>query len=235
MFSNTYLSQYLLYILAFMVVMAAQSRVQAAYHKYKQVPNQYRLTGENVARRILDMNGLNHIRVEVSNGGSLSDHYDPVHHVVRLSPDIFYNTSIASLSVAAHEVGHAIQHKEHYGAIGLRNRLLPIANIASRLGWAVLILGLFLFASTPFILYFGIALICVILLFQLVTLPVEFNASSRAVKQLSMYGMMTDSERNDVKGMLNAAAFTYVAAVLSTLAQILRILLLVLGRRNNDD
>ena len=235
MFTNTYLSQYLLYILAFMVVMAAQSRVQAAYHKYKQVPNQYRLTGEAVARRILDMNGLNHIRVEVSNGGSLSDHYDPVHHVVRLSPDIFYNTSIASLSVAAHEVGHAIQHKEHYGAIGLRNRLLPMANIASKLGWAVLILGLFLFASTPIILYFGIALICVILLFQIVTLPVEFNASSRAVKQLSMYGMMTDSERNDVKGMLNAAAFTYVAAVLSTLAQILRILLLVLGRRNNDD
>lgn len=235
MLENTYLSQYLLYILGFIVVMVAQSRVQTAYHKYKQIPNQHGLTGETVARKILDMNGLSHIRVEVANGGSLSDHYDPVHHVVRLSPDIFYNTSIASLSVAAHEVGHAIQHKEHYGAIGLRNRLLPMANIASRLGWAVLILGLFLFASTPVILYIGIALICVILLFQVVTLPVEFNASSRAVKQLSMYGMMSDSERIDVKGMLNAAAFTYVAAVLSTLAQILRILLIVLGRRDRND
>ena len=223
MFNNSYMSQYFLYILAFAVVMLAQSRVQAAYHKYKRIPNEHGLTGEAVARRILDMNNLQSIRVEVAKGGMLSDHYDPVHHVVRLSPDIFYNASIASISVAAHEVGHAIQHKEHYGAIGLRNRLLPMANIASQLGWVVLVLGLFLFASTP-----------VILLFQIVTLPVEFNASSRAVKQLAMYGMISEQERYDVKGMLRAAAFTYVAAVLSTLAQILRILLMVLGRRDDD-
>ena len=227
MFNNSYMSQYFLYILAFAVVMLAQSRVQAAYQKYKRIPNEHGLTGEAVARRILDMNNLQSIRV-------LSDHYDPVHHVVRLSPDIFYNASIASISVAAHEVGHAIQHKEHYGAIGLRNRLLPMANIASQLGWVVLVLGLFLFASTPVILYAGIAMICIILLFQIVTLPVEFNASSRAVKQLAMYGMISEQERYDVKGMLRAAAFTYVAAVLSTLAQILRILLMVLGRRDDD-
>ena len=223
MFNNSYMSQYFLYILAFAVVMLAQSRVQAAYQKYKRIPNEHGLTGEAVARRILDMNNLQSIRVEVAKGGMLSDHYDPVHHVVRLSPDIFYNASIASISVAAHEVGHAIQHKEHYGAIGLRNRLL-----------VVLVLGLFLFASTPVILYAGIAMICIILLFQIVTLPVEFNASSRAVKQLAMYGMISEQERYDVKGMLRAAAFTYVAAVLSTLAQILRILLMVLGRRDDD-
>lgn len=234
MFNNSYMSQYFLYILAFAVVMLAQSRVQAAYHKYKRIPNEHGLTGEAVARRILDMNNLQSIRVEVAKGGMLSDHYDPVHHVVRLSLDIFYNASIASISVAAHEVGHAIQHKEHYGAIGLRNRLLPMANIASQLGWVVLVLGLFLFASTPVILYAGIAMICIILLFQIVTLPVEFNASSRAVKQLAMYGMISEQERYDVKGMLRAAAFTYVAAVLSTLAQILRILLMVLGRRDDD-
>ena len=152
MFNNSYMSQYFLYILAFAVVMLAQSRVQAAYQKYKRIPNEHGLTGEAVARRILDMNNLQSIRVEVAKGGMLSDHYDPVHHVVRLSPDIFYNASIASISVAAHEVGHAIQHKEHYGAIGLRNRLLPMANIASQLGWVVLVLGLFLFASTPVIL-----------------------------------------------------------------------------------
>ena len=222
MFNNSYMSQYFLYILAFAVVMLAQSRVQAAYHKYKRIPNEHGLTGEAVARRILDMNNLQSIRVEVAKGGMLSDHYDPVHHVVRLSPDIFYNASIASISVAAHEVGHAIQHKEHYGAIGLRNRLLPMANIASQLGWVVLVLGLFLFASTP------------VILFQIVTLPVEFNASSRAVKQLAMYGMISEQERYDVKGMLRAAAFTYVAAVLSTLAQILRILLMGLGRRDDD-
>ena len=108
MFNNSYMSQYILYILAFAVVMLAQSRVQAAYHKYKQIPNEHGLTGETVARRILDMNNLQNIRVEVAKGGMLSDHYDPVHHVVRLSPDIYYNASIASISVAAHEVGHAI-------------------------------------------------------------------------------------------------------------------------------
>lgn len=171
----------------------------------------------------------------------MSDHYDPVHGVVHLSSDIYYNTSIASISVAAHEVGHAIQHKEHYGFIALRNRILPIANIASQLGWIVLVIGLFMFASTPVILYpvilyIGLSLIFVILLFQILTLPIEFNASNRAIKNLQSYQLITDNETDDVKRMLKAAAFTYVAAVLSTLAQILRILLMILGnqRRNND-
>lgn len=231
---NNYPTQYLLYIAAFAIVMIAQSRVQGAYHKYKEIPNERGLRGEEVARMILDRNGLHNIPVEVAKGGALSDHYDPVHSVVRLSPDIFYNKSIASISVAAHEVGHALQHKEHYGAIGLRNRLLPYANLASQLGWVVLVLGLFLFASTPVILYVGIAMICVILLFQVVTLPVEFNASTRAIRQLQTCGLVESDEVGDVRSMLKAAAFTYVAAVLSTLAQILRILLMVLGRRNDD-
>lgn len=228
-------SQYIIYIAAFAIVMIAQSRVQAAYQRYKKIPNEKGMSGEEVARRILDYNGLQDIVVEVAKGGMLTDHYDPANRVVRLSPDIFYNKSIASISVAAHEVGHAIQHKEHYGAIALRNRLLPAANIASRLGWIVLVLGLFLFVSIPIVLYAGIALICVVLLFQVVTLPVEFNASSRAVKQLAMHGMVAEDEAYEVKSMLRAAAFTYVAAVLSTLAQILRILLMVLGSRRNDN
>lgn len=232
--SNFY-SQYLLYILAFVIVMFAQSKVQAAYHRYKEIPNEMGISGEETARRILDYNGLQDISVEVANGGMLSDHYDPIHRVVRLSPDIFYNKSIASISVAAHEVGHAIQHKEHYGAIGLRNRLLPAANIASKLGWIVLVLGLFLFVSIPIVLYVGIALICIVLLFQIVTLPVEFNASTRAVKQLAMHGLVAEDESYKVKSMLRAAAFTYVAAVLSTLAQILRILLMVLGSNKRND
>lgn len=231
---DNFISQYFLYILAFAIVMIAQSRVQAAYQKYKQIPNERGLRGEEVARKILDANGLQNIAVEVAKGGALSDHFDPVHHVVRLSPDIFYKASIASISVAAHEVGHAIQHKEHYGAIGLRNRLLPLANVASQLGWVVLVLGLFLFVSTPVILYAGIALICVILLFQVITLPVEFNASTRAVKQLTAMGLIATEETFQVKGMLKAAAFTYVAAVLATVVQILRILLIVLGRKRND-
>lgn len=228
--------QYLLYILGFVIVMFAQARVQQVYNQYKAKPNARKMTGKDVARMILDASGLPEISVEVSRGGSLSDHYDPVHGVVHLSSDIYYNTSIASISVAAHEVGHAIQHKEHYGFIALRNRILPIANIASQLGWIVLVIGLFMFASTPVILYIGLSLILVILLFQILTLPIEFNASDRAIKNLQSYQLITDNETDDVKRMLKAAAFTYVAAVLSTLAQILRILLMILGnqRRNND-
>lgn len=228
--------QYILYILGFAVVMMAQVRVQQAYNQYKQVPNAKHITGKDAARMILDVNGLQHIPVVVSKGGSLSDHYDPIHEVVNLSSDIYNNTSIASISVAAHEVGHVLQHKEHYGFISLRNRILPAANIASQLGWLVLVIGLFMFASTPVILYLGLAMICIVLLFQIVTLPVEFNASSRAVKQLKANGMIIEEESNDVKGMLRAAAFTYVAAVLATFAQILRILIMILGnnRRNNE-
>lgn len=228
--------QYLLYIIGFAVVMMAQLRVQQAYNRYKQIPNAKHISGKDAARMILDANGLQNVPVVVSKGGSLSDHYDPIHGVVHLSSDIYYNSSIASISVAAHEVGHVLQHKEQYGFIALRNRLLPAASIASQLGWVVLVIGLFMFASTPMILYIGLAMICIILLFQILTLPVEFNASSRAVKQLQANQMILNEESMDVKGMLRAAAFTYVAAVLSTLAQILRILLIILGsnRRNSD-
>lgn len=234
--ASYYSEQYLLYIFAFIIVMVAQSGVQRAYNRYKQIGNEKGITGKDAARMILDANGLQDIPVEVSNGGSLSDHYDPVHRVVRLSGDIYYNTSIASIAVAAHEVGHVIQHKEHYGFISIRNRILPVANIASQLGWVVLTIGLFMFVSTPVILYIGLSMICVVLLFQIVTLPVEFNASSRAIKQLQNMHMISENEKPYVKGMLKAAAFTYVAAVLATLAQILRILLMILSnnRRNND-
>lgn len=227
-------SQYLLYILGIVLVMFAQSRVTSAYHKYKTIPNKRGISGKDVARYILDHNDLHDVRVEVANGGSLSDHYDPMHRVVRLSNDIYYNTSIASLSVAAHECGHAIQHKVGYGAIALRNKLLPAANIASQMGWAILVLGLFLFSSTPVLLYTGIGCICIVLLFQIVTLPVEFNASSRAMKQIASSGLMLPEEKSLCSSMLRAAAFTYVAAVLSTLMQILRILLMILGRRRDD-
>ena len=218
-----------------MIVMIAQSRVQSAYHRYKAIANEQGLTGYDTARKILDVNGLSQIDVEVSNGGSLSDHYDPVHRVINLSPDIYYKSSIAAISVAAHEVGHAIQHKEHYGAIALRNRLLPAAQIASQIGWVVLFAGLFLFASTPIILYIGIAMICIILAFQIITLPVELNASSRAIQQLNANHLVQQEEIPYVKAMLKAAAFTYIAAVLSTITQILRILLIAMSRNRRND
>lgn len=226
-------SSYMLYLLGFLIVMMAQMSVQGAYQKYKKIANRKGYTGAQVARNILDKNGLSHIQVEVANGGVLSDHYDPTHHVVRLSADIYYNKSIASISVAAHEVGHAIQHKENYGLIALRNRLLPAANIASNLGWIVLFIGLFLFGGANNIVFqIGFLMLVVIVIFQLVTLPIELNASSRALKQLSANGYIYEEEAPECRTMLKAAAFTYLAALINSILQILRVLLI--ARRRND-
>ncbi len=221
-----------LYLLALICVLWAQGQVQRAYQKYKRIENEKNISGADVARQILDANGLYDVNVEVAQGGILSDHYDPTKHVVRLSPDIYYNRSIASLAVAAHEVGHAIQHKEQYGFIAIRNKLLPAAQIASKLGWLTLFLGLFFLYITPVLLYIGIIMLVVIALFQLVTLPLEFNASSRALVQLQQASFVNEDEIDDCRSMLRAAAFTYVAALLSTIAQILRMVLI--ARRNDD-
>lgn len=224
--------QYILYVAALLIVMLAQARVQNAYHRYKSIRNEKGYTGAQTARAILDANQLTHIQVEASKGGVLSDHYDPVHHVVRLSPDVYYNQSIASISIAAHEVGHALQHKEHYGFIALRNRLLPYASIASNLGWITLFLGLFLFGTNSIFFYAGVVMLVIIVLFQLVTLPVELNASSRAITQLSNLHFINEDERPACKAMLKAAAFTYLAALISSILNVLRVILLT--RRNDD-
>lgn len=226
------MSNYFLYFLAIIIVMLAQAKVQNAYHKYKQIPNECRISGAVTARKILDANGLSQVGVEVAGQGMLSDHYDPVHQVVRLSADIYYNSSIASVAIAAHEVGHAIQHKEHYGFIALRNRLLPAANIASNLGWITLFLGLFFFHITPLVFYIGVALLLIIVLFQLVTLPVELNASARAITQLTQMQLINEEENPACGAMLRAAAFTYLAALVSSVIQVLRVLLI--ARRRND-
>lgn len=225
-------TNYFLYLLAIIIIIVAQSRVQSAYHRYKNIDNEKGLTGAQVARAILDHNQLQNVQVEVSQRGTLSDHYDPTHNIVRLSPDIYYKQSIAAISIAAHEVGHAIQHKEHYGFIGLRNRLLPFANIASNLGWITLFLGLFIFGTNSIVFYAGVIMLLVIVVFQLVTLPVELNASSRAIKQLTAEGFIYEEERSACRSMLNAAAFTYIAALLSSIIQVLRVILI--ARRNND-
>lgn len=221
-----------LYIFAIVIVMVAQSMVQNAYQKYRNMKNTKGLTGASVARSILDQNGLQDVRIEVSNRGILSDYFDPVHKVVCLSNDIYYNTSIASISVAAHECGHAIQHKEKYGFISLRNRLLPFANIASQMGWVVIMIGFLLFSQTTFLLYTGVILLLVVAAFQLVTLPLEFNASSRGIRQLSENGFIVEEEKPYVKAMLRAAAFTYIASLVATLANVLRIFLIA---RSRDD
>ena len=227
---NDYYFQYILYFLGFVVIMLAQAKMQGAYHKYRKIDSHYGFTAADVARKILDSNGLGNVHVQVSEGGMLSDHYNPLTRTATLSSDIYYKSSIASIAVAAHEVGHAIQHKEGYGAIAIRNKLLPVANIASQMGWGVLFIGFFL-GLKPF-LYLGILMLVVVALFQFITLPIEFNASSRALRQLQGLNIVDEDEVSEAKSMLNAAALTYVAALLSTIFQILR--LLVLSRRNDD-
>ncbi len=214
----------LLYLAAIGVMIWAQTKVQGAYSHYRTVPTENHVTGAQVARRILDHNGLTHVEVQMSENGVLSDHFDPKNNVVNLSPMVYNEDSIASVAIAAHEVGHAIQYAEKYSFIGLRNTLLPAAIVSSNIGWYVIIAG-FIFQINA-IIYFGIAMLCVVALFQLVTLPVEFDASGRALKILASDGYISEDESADAKAMLRAAAFTYVAALLATLMQIVRLVLL---------
>ena len=214
----------LLYFGAIIIMMVAQAGVQNKYRKYSQVKADCGLTGAEVARRILDNKGLYDVSVELNtSGGVLSDHYDPRANVVRLSRDVYSRTSIASVAIAAHEVGHAIQHAEKYGAITLRNKILPYAIVAQNLGWGAIFIG-FLSGYETFV-GIGILLLFVIVSFQLVTLPVELNASSRALTLLSD-GFLYEDEVGDAKSMLSAAAFTYIAALISTVVNILRIILM---------
>ena len=198
------------------------------YQKYKRVKNTKELTGYDVARKILDENGLEDIYI-VETRGELTDHYDPTKKVVRLSSDIYHGKTVAAMSVAAHECGHAIQDKEGYTFMRIRSAIFPIVNVATSISYWIILLG-FLFELLDLI-YIGIALTCLGLLFQIVTLPVEFDASKRAGVFLKEYNLATEDESKGVKKMLGAAAMTYVAGVLASALQILR---LIFVARNND-
>lgn len=214
-------------IIAFIVVMSAQIRINSTYNKYKAKKNKLKLSGSEVARTILDKNGLNDIYV-VEVKGNLTDHYDPSRKVVRLSTDIFHGESIASIAVAAHECGHAIQDKEKYTPMKIRSFLVPFVNLINYLGYFSLIIGIF--AGITGYLYAGIIVLCATLLFQLVTLPVEFDASKRAINELEKTQSVDKNERDQTSDMLKAAALTYVAGVLSTLLNILRLVLMARDR-----
>jgi len=218
----------LLYFAAIGLALWAQARVNNAYSHFSKVPTENRKTGYDVARAILDANGLQSVQIQVSQSGLLSDHYDPKTNTVNLSPKVYNEASVASVAVAAHEVGHAIQYADHYSFIGLRNAILPFAIVSSYAGWIVAVIGLI--AGIDALLLLGIAMLAVIATFQLVTLPLEFNASSRALQILSEGNYITTDEVADSKSMLSAAAMTYVAAFAATLLQIMR-LLLIRGRR----
>lgn len=219
----------LMLIPAIIVAVWAQSKVSSTYRKYRSVRTMNGYTGEQIARMMLDEAGLYDIPV-VETGGELSDHYDPMRRVVRLSRDVFHGTSIASAGIAAHEIGHAIQHKEHYKPLVLRTSIATGVNFASRMSMILFFLGIFL--SIPGLTTIGIIFFSASVIYQLVTLPVEFNASSRALKVLEGRGILFGDEVNGAKKVLGAAAMTYVAAALMSITQLLR--LIALSNRRND-
>ena len=227
-YGGEYYSSWILFVLPAMLFASyAQLKISSAFNKYSRISSGTGYTGAQIARMILDRNGLHDVRVEQV-GGKLTDHYDPRTKVVRLSSSIYGGNSIASMSVAAHEVGHAIQHAEGYFPLILRNNIAPIANIGSRLVWLFIIIG---FAISPFFIELGIALFLAVVLFQIVTLPVEFNASSRALVQLEN-GIMERDKIKPAKDVLKAAALTYVAATLVAIGELLRLLALTSRRRD---
>ena len=205
----------------------AQAKITSAYNKYSKIPNSKNLSGKEVARRILDKNGLKHISIgEIS--GNLTDHYNPSRKHINLSENIYSGKSISSVSVAAHECGHAIQDKEAYSFLRFRTAMVPIVNFTSRIASIMLIIG---FAAQILnVVYIGIALLCVGLLFQFITLPVEFDASRRGKKELQELGLIEKKEITGTKKVLKAAALTYVAGFLSTALQILRLFLISRNR-----
>ena len=217
---------YFLILIAFVITLISDIYLRTRYNKYKKINAKASITGGEVAREILKDNGLEDVYV-VETKGSLTDHYDPRSKVVRLSTDIYNGTSIASLAVAAHECGHAVQDKDGYFFLKFRSFLVPVVNFSSKFGYAAVLIGL-IFGSLD-LAYIGIILLLAILLFQLVTLPVEFNASSRGKKYLSKLNFVTGNERNMASSMLFAAALTYVASLISTLLDLLRLILIVIG------
>ena len=209
----------------------AQSRVSSTFNKYSRVMSRGGYTAAEICRRILDSNGLYHVRIEHISG-NLTDHFDPSTNVVRLSDTVYGSRSVASIGVAAHEVGHAIQYAVGYVPIRVRAAIIPITNFGSKLSMPLILLG-FLFQWQP-IVNLGIILFSLMTLFQLVTLPVELNASRRALKTLEGDSILYGEEVSQAKSVLTAAALTYVAALLTSAAQLLR-LVLIYGRRNNRD
>lgn len=223
-------STYILVIIAFALSMFASFGVKTTFAKYKEQRTIRGITGEQAARRILDMNGLQDIRVERVSG-ELTDHFDPSARVIRLSDSTFSDTSVAAVGVAAHEAGHAVQHAVGYVPIKIRNAIVPVVNIGSRLSMPLFIIGLLL--NMLNLAYIGVIMFSLALAFQVITLPVELNASSRAIKILDESMMLYEEEIKPAKKVLRAAAMTYVAAVAATALQLLR-LLLILNRRRDD-
>mgnify|MGYP001112104393 CR=1 FL=1 len=231
MFGFYYDPTYILVIIGAVLCILASSRVNSTYAKYAKVRARGGMTGAEAAQRILSMSGINDVRIEHV-GGSLTDHYDPAKKVLRLSDSVYGSRSVAAIGVAAHECGHALQHKEGYFPLKFRSLLVPAANIGSRLGLPLVILSLVMGLGS--LARIGVWVFAIAVLFQVVTLPVEFNASGRALRMVESYGIMNADEVDDCKRVLGAAALTYVAAAASSVLQLLRLLILTGNRRRDD-
>ncbi|MEH7224303.1 zinc metallopeptidase [Bacillus sp. JJ1566] len=219
------------FALIIIIPIYAQIKVKSAYKKYSQISSSSGMTGAEVARRILDQNGLYDVRIEET-PGVLSDHYDPRSKVVRLSTNNYYGNSIAGAAVAAHEVGHAIQDQQNYAFLRFRHALVPVANIGSNFSWILIIAGLIF--TLPSLMLYGIIFMAAAVLFQLVTLPVEFNASSRAMNEIVSAGVIRNDEERETKKVLNAAALTYVAAAAVAVLELLRLILMYTGMTREE-
>ncbi|MDE6385181.1 MAG: zinc metallopeptidase [Eubacterium sp.] len=228
---GTYFAYYMtgfIMIPVFIFALICQSKVKSSFNKYSQIRNARGMTGAEAAYRLLQLNGITDVRIKKISG-SLTDHYNPKTKEICLSETVFDSTSIAAVGVACHEAGHACQHAEQYFPLRIRNMVIPLTNFGSMLGIPLALVGMFL-TFDPLI-YIGIALYGAVALFQLITLPVEFNASSRALKVIEANGFLVQEEYQGAKKVLTAAALTYVAALVSALATLLRLLLVANRRR----
>lgn len=224
---------YWLIILGMVLSLWASASVKSTMNKYKKERSSTGLTGAQAAERILHSEGLYDVYIECLQSAD-GDHYDPKTKTVRLSHDVYYGSSVTAVAVAAHECGHAIQHEESYAPLSIRSAMVPVVNIASNLSMPLILLGVVLSWNVTLI-HLGIWAFAAAVIFQLVTLPVEFNASSRAVAKITQYGILSEYENNGCKKVLRAAALTYVAALAATVLQLLRLVLLFGGGRRRRD
>ena len=225
---------YILVVIGAVICMIASARVKGTFNKYSQMRSMSGMNGAQVAQRVLQASGIYDVQVRHVSG-SLTDHYDPRTKTVNLSDPVYNATSVAALGVAAHECGHAIQHAKSYAPLSIRSALVPIANFGSMLAWPVILIGLFFNTrSSGLIIDIGILLFSAAVLFQLVTLPVEFGASRRALVMLRTQGILADDELKYTRRVLKSAALTYVASAAAAILQLLRIILITNGRRRDD-
>ena len=219
-----------LVLIGVVISLIAQSMVQGTFHKYESVRSRTGMTGAEAARRLLQSQGIYDVDIRPV-GGRLTDHYDPRTKTVNLSEAVYHSTSVSAIGVAAHECGHAIQDADSYAPLKIRGALVPVANFGATLSWPLIILGLFM-GSGSVLIQIGILMFSLSVLFQLVTLPVEFNASSRAVRLLDENGILVGQEVGQTRQVLSAAALTYVAAAAASILQLLRLLILFGNRRD---